>query len=287
MLELKTILCPTDFSDTSEAALEEALAIGRRTGAAVHVLHAVVLHADAPQVEGEPDLSRQAEETTGTVYRVERRGIAAGPVILAYANEIEADLIVMGTHGRRGLRHAILGSVAEEVVRLAECPVLTIRDSVAGRATKRTGPVVVPVDYSDQSAQSIEWAQKLAASAGASLIVLHVFERPIHPEVYFGGSVVKVPNFNELVAHLTQALQELAARADGPEVPTEFRVVEGRATRRILEFADSEQARLIVIATHGLTGLAHVLLGSVTERVVRGASCPVFTVKPSGVGETP
>ena len=145
----------------------------------------------------------------------------------------------------------------------------------------------MPVDYSEHSALSIRWAREIAASYHLPMIVLHVFERPIHPEVYFGGSVVKVPAFSELVTHLTATLEELAATAGGPEVPTTFQLVEGRATRRIIEFAESEQASLIVIATQGLTGLAHVLLGSVTERVVRGASCPVFTVKPSGAGDEP
>jgi nucleotide-binding universal stress UspA family protein len=303
MLRLRRILFPTDFSALSDRALDYALELAGRFGAEIHMLHAVVLHADDPNdpLHHFPDAeeigrrleeiadqrmeSRVAEwkgEDRPVVVRARRRGISTAPVILEYAAEIDADLVVMSTHGRRGLSHILMGSVTEEVVRLSGCPVLTVRGREATSEVPRPGTILVPVDFSGHAATALAHARELAAVYGSRVRVLHVFERPMHPEIYIGGMPLESLEFGRVEGGLREALETFVREAPGPDVETELHIVEGRAAPEILSFAGSGQADLVVIATHGLTGMTHMLLGSVTEKVVRRAPCPVLTVKSFG-----
>ena len=301
MLALKTVLFATDFSARADAALDHALALAEKHGAALHMLHAVVLHADDPNDPAHhfPDTeeirvrleeiaedrmanqlqTRRAREVD--VIRAQRRGMSAAPVILEYAEEIDADVIVMSTHGRRGLSHALLGSVTEEVVRLSQCPVLTIRSGVGTEAPSRIANVLVPVDFSPHSEVAAQHAREICRAYGARMHLLHVFEQPVTPEVYLGGGPSTIPGFRLLEGSLREALLGVATRA-GADIESEVHVREGSAVGGILEAARDIPADLIVIATHGLGALAHVLLGSVTEKVVRRADRPVLTVKTFG-----
>jgi nucleotide-binding universal stress UspA family protein len=301
MLALKTVLFATDFSAQADAALDQALALAEKHGAALHMLHAVVLHADDPndpahhfpdaeeirvrlEEIAEDRMANQLETSRAEeigVIRAQRRGMSAAPVILEYAEEIDADVIVMSTHGRRGLSHALLGSVTEEVVRLSSCPVLTIRSGVGTAAPSRIANVLVPVDFSPHSEVAAQHATEICRAYGARMHLLHVFEQPVTPEVYLGGGPSTIPDFCVLEGSLREALLGVATRA-GADVESEIRVREGSAVGGILEVARDIPADLIVIATHGLGALAHVLLGSVTEKVVRRADRPVLTVKTFG-----
>jgi universal stress protein A len=146
MLNLKTILVATDFSDASQAALEYARGLAEKFGASLHVLHVLedlaahawtteVYVAALPGVHEE--MERQAQERLATLFTEDERvrfrvrtALRLGSPfveIIRYARDEHADLIVMGTHGRGAIAHMLLGSVAERVVRKAACPVLTVR----------------------------------------------------------------------------------------------------------------------------------------------------------------
>jgi nucleotide-binding universal stress UspA family protein len=301
MLALKTILFATDFSAMANRALDYALALAEGYGATLHMLHAVVLHADDPNDPAHhfPDAAEIADRLEEIaerrmleqlderkkvgieVVRAQRRGISVAPVILEYAEEIDADVTVLSTHGRRGLSHAIIGSVTEEVVRLSPTPVLTIRGSEEGEIATHIEHVLVPVDFSPHSETAVRHAIEICRTYGACLHLLHVFEQPVTPEVYLGGGSVFGIDFSRQESSLRKAIEDLATRL-GVEVPIEVHVREGRAVAGILAAAEEIPADLIVIATHGLGGLTHVLLGSVTDKVVRRAACPVLTVKAFG-----
>ncbi len=303
MLTLNRILFPTDFSPGSERALDTALALAQEFDAELHMLHAVVLHADDPNDPAHhfPDAeevrlrlektanqrmeSGIAERAAGSlkIQHSHRRGFSVAPTILEHALEFDPDLIVMSTHGRRGLDNILLGSVTEEVVRFANCPVLTVRSGEEAPAFPSTAPILVPVDFSEHSRQALTLARDIAATFGSKVCALHVFERPIHPEIYLGGMPLDSPDFHTVEGSLREALATFVAETPGAEVPVvSLDVVEGRAVPAILDFVLDSGAGLVVIATHGLTGLAHVLLGSVSEKVVRRATCPVLSVKPFG-----
>ena len=302
MLNVNRILFPTDFSPGSERALDTALALAQAFGAELHMLHAVVLHADDPNDPAHhfPDaeeIRRRLEHTADLrmesgiaarsadgleVQRSHRRGLSIAPTILEHALEIDPDLIVMSTHGRRGLGNVLLGSVTEEVVRLAKCPVLTVRSGENLTTFPSAAPILVPVDFSEHSRQALALARHIASTFGADIHALHVFERPIHPEIYLGGMPLDSPDFRTVEGSLREALETFVRETTGPDGATSLHVVEGRAVPAILEFVEDHEDGLVVIATHGLTGLAHVLLGSVSEKVVRRATSPVLSVKTFG-----
>jgi len=147
MLRIKKILYTTDFSECSIGVLPQAVYLANKYNAELHMLHAIVLHAfdplnpeyQFPDIDNLVSLfEKNARERMDyellndelkniNIIKIQERGFSAAPVILDYCKENDIDLIVMGTHGRRGLGQLFLGSVAEEVVRLAECPVLTVR----------------------------------------------------------------------------------------------------------------------------------------------------------------
>lgn len=299
MIRVQRILFATDFSNCAKQAMEHALYLASKASAELHMLHAIVLHEDDPHnaaahLTDLADVQRQLEKLAteemkaelGTrkpkevrVTMAQERGISASQVILDYANGNAIDLIVMGTHGRQGLGHFFLGSVAEKVVRLAHCPVLTIREREEPIAIEQVERILLPIDFSEHSKVALRHGREIAAAYGARLQLLHVVEKPLNPPFY-GAAVVELTP--EMEGKAKRAMEELEADVAGPKVDSEIHVIEGRAARDIVDFAERHDSDLIVIGTHGLTGLQHLLLGSATEKVVRTAPCPVFTVKSFG-----
>ncbi|MDX1530737.1 MAG: universal stress protein [Rhodothermales bacterium] len=290
------ILVARDFSACSERALHTALDLAERTGAEVHLLYAEVLHSDpfserqeqATPVEelrrrvrqdggGQPvGAEREVEIRTAVV-----RDIAAAPAIVRYAEEHGVDLIVMGTHGRRGVRRLLLGSVAEEVLAAAPCAVLTVREGDDPGAVEA---VLVPVDFSEPSRRAIRRGQEMAALYGAALHLVHVFEAAPYPSFY-GEEVISrrevPPHFaEEAEAQLRRMVEAESDAADGGAADgVTFGVMAGQPFRQIAAYARDHGVGLIVMGTRGLSGLQQVLLGSTAERTIRTAPCPVLVVK--------
>lgn len=306
MLSIRRILYPTDFSETADHAFTWALRFAEEYDAELLVLHALVLHAADPAhpdhrfpdlEEAHEALARWADEGMRSVLerhepedvRVrteQRRGISPAPAIVEHAGERGADLIVMGTHGRRGLRHMLLGSVAEEVVRTSERPVLTVPRRSEDHPAGRIESILVPVDFSEHAAAALSHARHLADASGARLDVLHVLESVAYPDAYLGLAGPSPAEGTSRDA-IRDELERMVAEAPGPDVPVELHVAAGRPAAEIPAFAEDHGTDLLVIASHGLTGLERVLLGSVTERVIRRSSCPVLTVKSFGTSLLP
>lgn len=298
------IIAGLDFSEGSGAALVRAADLAERFHVRLHLVHArptVQVHTDfggaAPEVadgslEGRVrDFARRAlggAEAFDEVHPeiVVRHSEAASDALVHYAEEVEAGLIVMGTHGRRGVRHFLMGSVAEEVVRLAPCPVLTVPDAAARTAPGPDAPVLVPVDFSDANAEALTAARLVADQFRAPVELVHVVEEPgPYPSVYDdvqGLLPMIVPVFatargGRTAGQLTEHLQRFGEE-QGLESPR-CHVRYGQPAHEILAVAEESQAGLIVMATEGLKGLQHALLGSVTERTLRRAPCPVLSVR--------
>ncbi len=140
--------------------------------------------------------------------------------------------------------------------------------------------ILAPTDFSDFSRQTLKSALELAESFNAKLVLLHVTEPPPYP---IEGLVPSTPGANLLDDLERQASHELAGvlpEARGSTVEVARRVVVGIPYRKIVEVAEEEKVDLIIMATHGRTGLSHLVMGSVAERVVRTAPCPVLTIRP-------
>lgn len=286
---ISRILVPTDFSVQSDAALSYARLFGKTFNASLHLLHVSAArlrppHAGANWPEDEPAALRQLRDRVTrdrwsrcmTIRLVE--GTDPAGHIARYATSAHIALIVMGTHGRGGVARLVRGSVAEKVVRTAPCPVVTVHGA---RQAPLAGfrRILLPTDFSAASGAALDAARMLAARFDASLHLLHVL-----PEVCVDGGVAsevfvaEAPEVRTL--RLMNARERLAHR-----IPTDLHpstvtteVIFGAPAETIAAYAADNHFDLIVMGTHGRTGIAH-LVGSVAERVVRTAQCPVMTTR--------
>ena len=298
MIRLQKILFPTDFSPCADRAFDLALLLAQHFGADLHMFHAVVLHEDDPHNPAHhfPDpgaihqrLERLADSemarllerqgaTEARIRQVKSRGISAAPTILEYADEWDADLIVMGTEGRRGPSHLLLGSVAEEVVGHAGCPVLTVRGGDGAEPLSAIDRILVPVDLSEQAARSLRVAGALAKRFGAEIEALHVVEDVVFP-AYFGPTVDVTA---ELLDRASAALDEFVDAAVGSD-PVKRSVVTGqRASLEILRVAERNGSDLVVLPSHGMSEPGEYLFGSTAKRVVQHSPVPVLVLKALG-----
>lgn len=291
MKGFKNILAAVDLSACSQRALALAIDFAFAEGTQLHVLFVEVLH-------GEPyDESVKKRLQAMVKARLNERGLVgldveyamerdyvAGPAILRYARDHNMDLIVMGTHGRRGLRALVLGSVAAEVVREAPCAVLTVRkDGDVGSVKVRR--ILVPFDFSDYSREALRTALDVARSTGAKIDLIHVVEDRFHPAFYgpFFQSVYDMEP--DIEQRSVRHLREEVVRLDGDDLVTSIHAFGGYPARDIPRYAERHEIDLIVMSTHGLTGMEHFLMGSVAEKTVSDASCPVLIVKPLGMAK--
>lgn len=299
MHEFDRILFPTDFSDEANAALPYAAQLAQAFGSELHLFHATILHDDLglalePHFPSRAELEaavsehksrlfdrlRQSGHVHGLVTKhAERLGSAPAPLILHYSVEHDVDLIVMATHGRRGVRRFFLGSVAEEVVRHSTCPVLTVRGNGARGDQERLGRILVPVDLSSLASGSLRTVERLAAWSGAEVQFLHAVEPLRQPVVYDAYPAFPTPSYQELEAEAQSRIEALLQASRLDPARTSYHVVPGPAEEAILTFAQEHPPDLIVLTSHGRTGLAHLFLGSVAEKVVNRAAFPVLTVK--------
>jgi nucleotide-binding universal stress UspA family protein len=291
----------TDFSDSSAHAFPYALLLAEAYRAELYLFHAVVLHADDPHnpTHRFPDRerlheqlhrtaeaaladTRGAHETEVEIHLASRRAISPLPAILDFLEESDADVVVMGTHGRGAVGRAILGSVAREVVRLSQCPVLTVRGRGEDDVIHRIERVVVPVDFSDHSALALDYARFLAAAFGARLQIVHVVEEALYPEFYYPVLASPLTLTPAMRQQVEEQLRSWLREKIGAELQADVHVLAGRAASEITAQAVAQESDLIVISSHGRTGFERALMGSVAESVVTRAHCPVLTVKPLG-----
>jgi nucleotide-binding universal stress UspA family protein len=294
MMELRNILVPVDFSESAKEAAAHASFLAGQTGANVHLLHVVELGTtladEIPEDVYETERERAYERLTATLWRngdartgeltvrPASREMHTVDVILEQAEATSADVIVMGTHGRRGLRRMVLGSVAEEVSRRALCPVMLIREPEESCPLPEVSKILVPLDFSDYSESAIDAARTFARIHDAGLWLLNVVEIGHYPHYGVTADPVHVFEQNLLNAandRLQAYVDEL--REDG--FRAHAAALSGRAGEAIVRYASTEAVDLVVLASHGRTGAERFLLGSVAERVIRTADCPVCVVR--------
>jgi nucleotide-binding universal stress UspA family protein len=291
----QSIIVAADFSDASQEAFRVACSL-----ACEGETHVIVLNVMEPKYEVEtpvyfgdqtvhytriarsPSEQGAVKEKLQEVYSPDRplnvtyqtaEGEAAEEV-LRYCEETGCDLVVMGTHGRTGLLRLLTGSVAENILRRAKCAVLALRQTGVSGSAFGDRVILHPTDFSKGSQEALRTARALAQARGARLIILHVM--PLETVIY--GSV-PVPYDVQAVRN---SLASLATETDGASLkhPVSTRLTQGDAASEIVRIADEEpECGLIVIGTHGRTGLSRLFMGSVAEAVLRKARCPVLMVK--------
>ena len=298
MLQIKNILFPTDQSAGAEHAFAHATSLAAWHEAALHAVHVLDMQTYPPPLldelrlsdeeiaeqlhllweeQGRARVEREADTPVLRARQVEASSAAEG--ILGYADEHDIDLIVMGTHGRRSVSRLMLGSVAEEVVRRAECPVMTVRAGSEAAPSRAVQRVLAPVDFFEFTHLAIDYAVELAQTYGARIDLLHVVDDVTFPELY--GVESLTPAFKQAEERACQALEKLVHEDIGYE-DVRVAVEVGHPAARIADYAAEHETDLVVIPTHGRSGLKRFLIGSVAEKVVRLAPCPVFAVKSFG-----
>lgn len=284
------ILIPTDGSEGVERAIDQAIALAEMYDATLHVLR-VVQTADLPSGINEETVVQAFEEHgRKEIDDVEERAlhagigaleksVATGPpyrTILEYVEEHDIDLVVMGTHGRSGLEHFLLGSVTERVVRLSNVPVLTVRmtDEYSDEGYNN---ILVPTDGSFGAEAAIDHAIDIADTYGATVHALYVVDLRLLTGDPSGGLPVD-EILNEAKSRGRKAIQDVTQKVETAEVDYKEHISQGYPYRDIRTYVTEHDVDLIVMGTHGRTGIDHFLLGSVTEKVIRSVDVPVLTV---------
>jgi nucleotide-binding universal stress UspA family protein len=304
MINIRNILVPTDYSNCAAQALEHAIYLANYCRAKLHIIHADVRDQEEPQdPDGRLPKMKQIHEQLNSIameklnsnlqayvkgFREEvvtkeiLGGGSEADLILQYARDHDVDLIVMGTHGRRGLGYMFLGNIAQEVVRFATCPVYTVRESEKPQSPDDKNLVLCPVDFSEYSKAAVSMAREAAHLYRAKLQLLHVVKNTLYSpyNIFEEKNNLRLPQ--EMAERYEKEMKQLFDASPGPGVRVEFKVATGHVVSEILEYISSNGVDLIVIATHGMTGLMHFVLGGVAEKVIRRALCPILTVKSFG-----
>ena len=295
MLTIESILCPVDFSEFSTRAYDYAHSLARHYDAKLFVLHVVrSIAIDPGFASSDPGFISSTidklytQETANAKERVADlvKKQAGGPVqselvvqlgfaadsILAFAKEQDADLIVMGTHGRRGLDRLIMGSTTERVLRTSRCPVLAVhapaRSFVSPESTEdpvHLRKILCCVDFSEHSPRALEYAFSLGMQYGTEITLLHVLEdKKAAPE------------------HTARAIKsvEQLVPDDAKNWATVVPVVRsGEPYQEIMEYAAEAKTDLIIMGVRGRNAVDLAVFGSTTHRVIQLGPCPVLVVR--------
>lgn len=275
----RLILVPTDLSDPAAHALRYASSLAERLGARLLVIHAdpfipptdftantagvFELSRDAMIVAAREELRKHAERNVGAGVPFDLRVIVGEPLdaIVAQVSESGADLVVMGTHGRTGMRRLMFGSVTEAVMRIVPVPVIAVNPLATDQAEMEK--VLCPVNFTPACREALRHAAALASRSEAPLVLLHTVD-DVQAEV-------GIEERNRLHEWLPA---ELAGRC-------EMKVISSaHEAERIVETAAKVRAQLIAFGVPAGRSAAEPLLGTVAERVVQRSGCPVLTVNP-------
>jgi nucleotide-binding universal stress UspA family protein len=283
------ILFPTDGSEGAAVALDHVLDLAAAHGATVHVLNVADTTRDSVLRIGDDVvdvLEQEGDRVVDDVAdRARRRGVevvtevrqgSPHSTIVDYAARHGVDLVVMPTHGRRGLERFLLGSTTERVVRRADVPVLTLQPDADAEVTHPYRNVLVATDGSDCARKALARGIDVARANGAALHLLSVVAVPalgadVHPEI----------QLTALEASAETIVEEATDVAKDADVDS----VEGTVERgssvpeTIRSYVGEHGVDLVVVGTHGRTGFDRYLLGSVAEQLVRTSPVPVLTVR--------
>lgn len=299
MVTIQRILCSVDLSDTSKRALEYAALVARWYRARIRVLlvEPVVLSpVDFPPMpavtgltpQARADLTKRLEEFVAgaappapgvEIETVLKEGFVV-PEILANAKDLPADLVVLGTHGRGGFEHLVLGSVTEKVLRKLTCPVLTVPPG-AGKTPTVPGPftsILCATDFSNASLAALEYAVSLAQEAGSRLTVVHAIPWELEDEAELQAPAVSEYRLLREV-DARKRMEALIPKSVREICPVETILATGKPALEIQRIAQDTLADLIVLGVHGRGVVNLALFGSTTHNVIRHAPCPVLTVR--------
>ncbi len=291
-MEISRIVVGIDFSEESEIAAKYALKIARHTGAEVVLVHVGLVPDKArplPRNQSAQEWQRIVDERLAenrNKLEVLREKLAAPDLshmvmdgfadsgLCEAGKQLNADLVITGTHGRTGVRRFLLGSVAERVVRMYERNVMVARPGAENQSGFRK--ILVPTDFSVHAEDALRLALVLAAPGGR-IDVFHAWDTPPELALEWSGPILE-----ELAKEAKDSGEKLLARYRRDELSIGFESTRARAIDGIHERLEKGGYDLAIMGSHGRRGLRRFLLGSVAEKTVRHAPCSVIVVHHQG-----
>jgi nucleotide-binding universal stress UspA family protein len=294
MITISRILCPVDFSEYSARAVAYAVAMAQWYQARLTMLHVWVNLAslDLPPLVLEEDERRTLLDEMGRfsgphggvsidLHIREASDVHQG--ILDHAEALGADLLILGSHGRKGVQRLLLGSVTERLLRKVTCPVMVVPSGAPDAARDglvRFKRILCPVDFSDASLTALTYALSIAQESDATLTVMHAVDIPPELSEYMPPADFNLDAIRTTaVANSLERLRELIPDSARTFCTVETTVVEGAAYRQVLKVAADRHSDLIVMGVHGRGALDLFFFGSNTARVTRATTCPVLVLR--------
>jgi nucleotide-binding universal stress UspA family protein len=317
MLRVQNILVPVEIDENAAPVVQWAGVLAQATGSRLTLLHVnetSELLKQRPAFGEPPGTATVLAEWRSRYEHTARlelaclveqycTGIATETVllegrahqrILAYLGQTSYDLVVLGTHGKPWYQRLLLGSTAEVVLRAASVPMLIVHNTATPQEPPRLKTVLLPTDFSVSGTVAEEWGILLAAHGVEKIILVHTVENPLLDLYAPDAAEIDLRKLMEesrqhpprsaqpFWEHAQRVAQAKLALLQQPLLGTHVRVTvqvrEGSPAEEILKVAERESPDLIVMATHGRSGVRRLLLGSVTEKLVRTAPCPVLAV---------
>lgn len=283
-----TVIVPLDGSELAAQVLPYAQAIAEKSNVPLQLLWVVAEDGPASAKEEAQTYLHQQAEAIGTRAQISIRMGQPAEQIIKAADEEKSPLIVMATHGRSGLSRLFSGSVAERVVSESGAPVFLIRHETKGRQDGLIHTIAVPLDGSVYAEAALPYAKELARDFDAELLLVRVAETAqvysmMSPEPVGGASAEAINEVTEQLVSETRDYLEATAtavRAEGFNVKTE--ALEGFPADQLMALEREMAVNVIVMATHGRSGLGRIVFGSVADRILKNGTTPILMIKPSG-----
>jgi nucleotide-binding universal stress UspA family protein len=293
MSEVETICAGLDLSSDFKTPLDTALGLARSFDAKLwlvtvlrppglyeRLLSPVQSHlrpVDEAAAKAAEELEALVRSEAASGVSVDYQVQVGAPFadLIAAARTVRAQLLVVGTHARSGVERLLLGSTAERVLRKSPMPVLIAKKAL----TSPPKVILASTDFSDASRPAVEWGARLARCWDARLQLLHAIE-PLAQTYVWPSQAAPMELFAAEPEDLEPEWAALLEKVDLTGIAVDHRTLKGYAAPAIVETAKRLAADLVVMGTHGRSGLLHMLLGSVAEQVAREAPVAVMTVRP-------
>lgn len=298
-IHFRRIFCATDLSDFSNSAVIQAIGMAREFGATLYICHVIDLpmvsmHGAAfvyPEDQIEEMKAGALEQINGLVADSSLTWealVETGPVsstLCRLAIEKKADLAIVSTHGRSGLKRLFLGSVTERLLRTIACPLLVVTapEKTTGMKTQFKGfgfkQIMVGCDFSTDSDRAVEYGFSLAQEFEAAIHLVHVVEPFVYRDTTLPDAVTP-EKLSEVTTGFRERLEALVPDEARNWCEIQIACEAGKPFQALKAYAAAHQVDLIVLGVRGHSLVETMLLGATTDRVIRGVSCPVLSVCP-------
>jgi nucleotide-binding universal stress UspA family protein len=295
-IQLKRILCATDFSDLSNQTISFGISLAKTFDARLFVCHIIDLpfaamngEVQLDPIEQQDRMMAYAQEQLAQLF--EKESIDWQPLVSIghTADEIarivdknRIDIAISATHGRSGLKRLLLGSVTERLMRTIACPLLIIKEQGMKQTAFPPKRILVGCDFSIDSELAFRYGLAMAQEFEAELHLVHVVEPPVYQNVLFSDVSSGLYNRDAMLEELNDKLERMVPEEARNWCDLKTVLREGKADEELTRYADINDMDLVSLGVRGHGLVETLFVGSTTDRVARRSPCPVLSVRPMG-----